>query len=255
MPSLGNGSACCDRLSVLAGGKIPPSGTHRFCISDFPLEFISLALRSEDLAFRCAAARGGTEELAALLGLPALPVGLPARPVGLPARPVGLPALPVALPARPVGSPALPVGLPARPVGLPALPVGLPALPMGSPALPVGPPARPVGLPARPAGRCGREQTRQGQPGAQHRAQAGCGSGQSHCRGAALSPARLPLAAGYRGAGGSLRLGRTLTGFVRLRRQSKPRGPAAGNAPELRAREAASGGTFARGQPWCPFNS
>lgn len=59
MPSLGNGSTCCDGLSVLAGGKIPPYGTHTFCMSDFLLEFLFLALLSKYLAFHSAAKRDG----------------------------------------------------------------------------------------------------------------------------------------------------------------------------------------------------
>lgn len=62
MPSLGNGSACCDGLSGPAGGRIPPYGTHTFCISDFLLEFLFLALLSKYLAFhsaaKCAGIRG-----------------------------------------------------------------------------------------------------------------------------------------------------------------------------------------------------
>lgn len=75
MPSLGNGSTCCDGLSVLAGGKIPPYGTHTFCISDFLLEFLFLALLSEYLAFHYAAKCGGIGGARALLSVPAPAVG------------------------------------------------------------------------------------------------------------------------------------------------------------------------------------
>lgn len=51
MPSPGNGPTRCDGLSVLAGGKIPPDGTHAFCVSDFLAELIFLALLSKYLAF------------------------------------------------------------------------------------------------------------------------------------------------------------------------------------------------------------